>query len=170
MENCNRCLCCDAIIPEGSQSCPNCLVSVGVHYLPSASRIAELLQADMEGRVILLPTKAQEQRLLVEAALGIRLLDWQVAYIWGESSYLMPGRGTGKTLAYTIRLCLSHGRPLHMYPAGEHWGIVDEDHGKAYHRIFRDCVRDTYSKLRLIGGLKLRTIYFHPIDAQEVRR
>ena len=129
-------------------------------------RILELAVADAEGRVIILPTKAQEQRALVERALDTRLLDWQVAYIWGNSHYLMPGRATGKTFAYVIRLCLSEGEPLHMYPAGKHWGMCDVDCGLVYHRIFRDYVRDTYMKLKLYGGLNLRTIYFHPCEVE----
>jgi hypothetical protein len=132
-------------------------------------RLLELAEADAEGRVVILPTKAQEQRALVERALEIRLLDWQVAYIWGGSLYRMPGRATGKTLAYVIRLCLSEGEPLHMYPHGKHWGLCDEDYGVAYHRIFRDYVREAYRKFQLYGGLKLRPIYFSPADAKEVK-
>lgn len=171
MEDTNRCPCCGSSIPEGFIACPNCLVCVRSNdaRANSSNRIAELLNADIEGRVIILPTKAQEQRALVERALEIRLLDWQAAYIWGNSSYVMPGRATGKTLSHVIRLCLSEGEPLHMYPKGKHWGMVDEDQGIAYHRIYREYVRDTYFKLKLWGGLKLRTIYFHPDDAKEVK-
>lgn len=134
------------------------------------TRILELLDADAEGRVIILPTKAQEQRALVERALSIRLLDWQVAYIWGDSGYLMPGRGTGKTLAHVIRLCLSQGEPLHMYRQGKHYQLCDEYHGPEYPGIFREYVRDTYMKLQLYGGLELRTIYFSPAEAEAERR
>ena len=130
------------------------------------SRILELAEADAEGRVIILPTKAQEQRALVERALDIRLLDWQVAYIWGHSSYLMPGRATGKTLASVIRLCLSEGEPLHMYRKGKHWDLCDEYHGIEYFAIFRNYVMDIYKKLELHGGLKLRTIYFSPHEVE----
>lgn len=83
--------------------------------------------------------------------------------------YRMPGRGTGKTLAYVIRLCLSEGAPLHMYPGGTHWNVFDEDHGVAYHKVFRDNVRDVYMKLKLNGGLKLRTIYFSRDEVAPVR-
>lgn len=133
-------------------------------------RIQELAKADAEGRVVILPTKTEEQRALVERALDIRLLDWQVAYIWGNSSYVMPGRATGKTLAHVIRLCLSEGSPLHMYPKGKDWGLCDVDYGIAYHRIYREYVRDTLYKLKMGGGLKLRTIYFHPEEAKEEER
>lgn len=129
-------------------------------------RLVELAEADAEGRVIILPTKAQEQRALVERALEIRLLDWQVAYIWGNSQYLMPGRATGKTLAYVIRLCLSEGEPLHMYRQGKHCHLCDEHHGPEYLAIFRRYVRDAYRKLEMMGGLKLRTIYFSPAEAE----
>lgn len=130
----------------------------------SVSRLLEIAEADAEGRVIILPTKAQEQRALVERALGIRLLDWQVAYIWGKSLYQMPGRATGKTLANVIRLCLSEGDPLHMYPGGQHDFICDGNHGPEYSRTYRSYVRETYQKLQLYGGLKLRTIYFSPAE------
>ncbi len=131
-------------------------------------RILELLDADAQGRVIILPTKAQEQRALVERALNIRLFDWQVAYIWGDSYYLMPGRATGKTLASVIRLCLSEGEPLHMYRQGKDYQLCDEYHGPEYLDIFRKYVRETYHKLQMWGGLKLRTIYFSPAEAKEV--
>lgn len=136
-------------------------------------RMLELLEADSQGRVIILPTKAQEQRALVERALGIRLLDWQSAYIWGGSTYLMPGRATGKTLAYVIRLCLSEGEPLELYRTGKHWDLCDEYHGPEYFNIFHGYVRDAYKKLKMYGGLKLRTIYFSSAEARaarEVRR
>lgn len=131
-------------------------------------RILELLDADAQGRVIILPTKAQEQRALVERALNIRLFDWQVAYIWGGSKYLMPGRATGKTLANVIRVCLSQGEPLHMYVGGKHQWVCDGVHGPEYLKIYREYVRDTYRKLQLYGGLELRTIYFSPDEAKEV--
>ena len=134
----------------------------------SVSRLMEMAQADAEGRVIILPTKADEQRFLVERALKIKLLDWQVAYIWGDSGYLMPGRCTGKTLASVIRLCLSQGEPLHMYPGGKHDRVCDGYHGPEYFKIYRGYVRDTYRRFQFYGGLKLRTIYFSPTDAEEV--
>ena len=135
----------------------------------AVSRILELAQADAEGRVVILPTKADEQKILVQRALGIRLQDWQVAYIWGGSMYRMPGRATGKTLAYVIRLCLSEGEPIHLYRTGKDWGLCDEYNGPQYYHIFRDYVRDAYQKLQMYGGLKLRTIYFSPSDAKEAR-
>lgn len=135
----------------------------------SVSRLLELAQADAEGRVVILPTKTEEQRALVERALDIRLLDWQVAYIWGDSRYQMPGRATGKTAAFVIRLCLSQGEPLHMYRKGKDYQLCDEYHGPEYLEIFRKYVRDTYKKLQLYGGLKLRTIYFSPAEAKEVK-
>lgn len=134
-----------------------------------SSRLLELAEADAQGRVVILPTKAQEQRYLVERALGIRLLDWQVAHIWGGSSYLMPGRGTGKTLACVIRVCLSEGEPLHMYVGGKHQWVCDGHHGPEYIRIYREYVRDTYRKLELYGGLDLRTIYFSAVEAKGVK-
>ena len=134
----------------------------------AVSRLLELAQADAEGRVVILPSASQEQRLIVEHALSIKLLDWQVAFIWGDSHYRLPGRGTGKTLAYVIRFCLSEGTAVHLYPGGEHGGMCDEDHRIPYHSIFRDYVVDVYRKLQLQGGLKLRPIYFSELEAKEV--
>lgn len=135
----------------------------------SDTRLLELVEADAEGRIVILPTKAQEQIALVERALSIRLHDWQIAYIWGGSSYLMPGRATGKTLANVIRLCLSQGKPLHMYREGEDYQVCDEYHGPHYFDIYRMYVMDTYKKLQLYGGLKLRTIYFSYAESKEVK-
>ena len=134
----------------------------------AVSRLLELAQADSEGRVVILPTKAQEQRFLVERALKIKLLDWQVAYIWGNSGYLMPGRGTGKTLASIIRLCLSEGDPLHAYPGGKHFSFEDLNHYRQeyWYEHWR-TVHDIYRRLQVYGGLKLRTIYFHFADVRE---
>ena len=81
----------------------------------------------------------------------------------------MPGRATGKTLASVIRLCLSEGDPLHMYPGGDHARICDGNHGPEYFRIYRHYVMEAYKKLQLYGGLKLRTIYFSSSEAQEVK-
>lgn len=135
----------------------------------SVSRLLELAQADADGRVVILPTKAEEQRALVERALEIRLLDWQVAYIWGDSRYQMPGRGTGKTLANVIRVCLSQGEPLHMYVGGKHQWVCDGVQSLEYLKIYREYVRETYRKLQMWGGLELRTIYFSPAEAKEVK-
>ena len=135
----------------------------------AVSRLLELAEADAQGRVIILPTKAQEQRALVERALQIKLFDWQVAYIWGDSSYKMPGRATGKTLASVIRLCLSKGEPLHMYRGGQNERLCDVYHGPEYFHIFRSYVREAYLRLKLYGGLELRTIYFSPAEAEEVK-
>lgn len=132
-------------------------------------RSIELAEADAEGRVVILPTKAQEQRALVERALNITLLDWQVAYIWGNSQYLMPGRCTGKTLAFVIRLCLSEGEPLYMYRQGKDWNLCDTYQGPQYFDTFRSYVRDAYRVLKHYEGLKLRTIYFSPAEAREVK-
>ena len=75
-------------------------------------RVLQLIEADKQGRVVILPTSVQVQREGVERALDIKLYDWQVAFIWGDSNYLMPGRATGKTLATMIRLCVERGVPL----------------------------------------------------------
>lgn len=149
-------------VPEGEAT-----LQAGYSHYSAVQRLAYYEDAEEQGRIIILPDKVQEQRICVERALDIKLMDWQVAYIWGNSSYFIPGRATGKTLAYIIRLCLSEGEPLHMYPNGKHRNLCDTYQGQWYYEIFRSYVRDAYEKLKLQGGVKLRKIYFSSTQANE---
>lgn len=136
--------------------------------LTSNASVADLVERlawyeDMvdQRRFVVLPDEAEEQRFLVETALQIKLLPWQVAYIWGGVHRFPAGRCTGKTLAHVIRLCLSEGEALYMYPLGKHCQLCDEYHGPWYADIYRKYVQDVYFKLEAQGGLKLRKIYFN---------
>lgn len=113
-----------------------------------------------EKRRAALQARIMYERNCVETALQIKLFEWQVEYIWGNSPVLLPGRGSGKTLAYVIKLCLSEGRPLYMYPGGLDQCLCDADQGPRYYQLFRAYVRETYQKLKRYRGLKLRNIYF----------
>jgi hypothetical protein len=132
--------------------------------------IVELLEAHEQGRVVILPDRAEEQLFGVENALGVILHRWQVAYIWGNSQYLMPGRATGKTFAQIIKLCLSEGcpiimaanRPLNM----DGLGVVIPESYERYH-WFRASVQNIYRKLQMYDVPGLRKIYFSDAEAKE---
>lgn len=129
--------------------------------------IVELLEAYEKGRLVLIPERVDEQRFGVENALDIRLYDWQSAYIWGNSRYLMPGRSTGKTLAQIIKLCVSEGCPLvlptNRKPNLDGIGIPESF---SNYRWFRDSVLNVYKKLELYQVPGLRKIYFSDKEAQ----
>lgn len=131
-------------------------------------RLVELMEADEQGRVIILPSKADEQRQAVERALEVKLFDWQVAYIWGDSHYLMPGRGTGKTFAQIIKLCLSEGCPITL--RGDRPTITDGlgiSMPFENYLWFRSEVMRIYQKLVMYQVPGLRKIYFSRPEAQD---
>lgn len=119
------------------------------------SELSELTRCKEEGRLIILPSKGEEIIRIVEFALRIKLYDWQKAYILGVSNYEMPGRASGKTTAYMVKLCLSEGETIDLTKLGEY---IDEVHGSAYLEWFRHELFRVYRSLREVGGLKLRTI------------
>lgn len=131
-------------------------------------RLVELMKADEEGRIVVLPTKVDEQRFCIERALNIRLFDWQVAYIWGNSSYMMPGRATGKTLAQIIKLCVSKGCPI-ILPVTRVPNLDGFEFTGYYHeyRMFRQQVESIYRSLEIYQVPGLRKIYFSDKEARE---
>lgn len=130
-------------------------------------RLVELMEADEEGRIVVLPTKVDEQKFCVERALNIRLFDWQVAYIWGNSSYMMPGRATGKTLAQIIKMCVSKGCPIilpvNRVPNLDGLGFTEYCH---QYSVFRQEVMAAYRTLELCQVPGLRKIYFSDEEAR----
>ena len=117
----------------------------------------------LKDRGVIAPvSKEIVERLCVEEALGIHLYDWQVDYIWNGSSYVPFERGSGRTLAYIIKLCLSEGDPLHIYWWGRHRYMCDEHATPEYFRFFQLLVVDVYMKLRIVPELNVRRIYFAP--------
>lgn len=132
--------------------------------------IVELLEAYEKGRLVLIPDRAEEQWFGVERALDVKLYDWQVAYIWGKSSYLMPGRATGKTFAQIIKLCVSEGcpiifavnRPVNLDGLG-----IDIPESYERYRWFRSSVENIYRKLQMYEVPGLRKIYFSDAEAKE---
>lgn len=129
-------------------------------------RILELMQADEEGRVIILPDSAEEQLFGVQNALGIRLYGWQIAYIWGKSHYLMPGRATGKTFAQIIKLCVSEGCPI-ILPINRQPNVDGLGTPESYenYRWFRSEVERIYRRLEAYEVPGLRKIYFSDKEA-----
>ena len=133
-------------------------------------RLVELMEADEQGRVVILPTRAEEQRFVVERALDLRLTDWQAAYIWGNSHYLMPGRATGKTLAQIIKLCVSDGCPIVLAanrPVNMDGLEINIPEAYERYRWFRSSVENIYRKLQMYDVPKLRKIYFSDAEAKE---
>ncbi len=120
--------------------------------------VTKIALAKETGRLIILPTKSEEIIRIVELALRIKLYDWQKAYITGAADYIMPGRVSGKTTAHIVRICISEGPHINMWK--DVGGVIDEQHGSHYKEFFIRETREIYHKLREIGGLKLREIYF----------
>lgn len=106
----------------------------------------------------------------VEQALGLKLYDWQKAFIFYNKpyNYYVSGyRGTGKTLAHCLRLCLSEGEPIvatltpPVIAKNEFLQYLGED-GSTIHRskFFIDELRKVYNKLLEAGNIDLREITF----------
>jgi hypothetical protein len=64
----------------------------------------------------------------IERALNFKFYDWQVNYILDIPMVLdmkNTGRGTGKTLAYVIKLLFLHDRPIKAYDDEDLWRHSD---------------------------------------------
>lgn len=64
----------------------------------------------------------------IEIAFGIKLYDWQKAYLLDEpilSGMRMTGRCTGKTFAYILKKLLSTDEPLIISPYIREFSICD---------------------------------------------
>jgi hypothetical protein len=128
----------------------------------SLNRLDEILRAEKDGRLIILPCRNDEIIHAIEISLRIKLNDWQKAYIFGSSSYLMPGRMTGRTTAYMLRLILSSEEtPIYLFRQRILREVCDEDHGPIYYDWFKQQLKDIYWILsNPCLKLKLRKIYF----------
>lgn len=106
----------------------------------------------------------------VEQALGLKLYDWQKAFIFYNKpyNYYVSGcRGTGKTLAHCLRLCLSEGEPIiaALTPPtrakNEFLRYLGEDGCSIYRsQFFINELRQVYNKLLAAGNIDLREITF----------
>ena len=106
----------------------------------------------------------------VEQALGLKLYDWQKAFIFYDKPYgfeVSYARRTGKTLAHCLRLCLSEGEPIvaaltpPVIAKNEFLQYLGED-GSTIHRskFFIDELWQVYNKLLAAGNIDLREITF----------
>lgn len=106
----------------------------------------------------------------VEQALGLKLYDWKKAFIFYNKpyNYYVSGcRGTGKTLAHCLRLCLSEGEPIiaALTPPtrakNEFLRYLGEDGCSIYRsQFFINELRQVYNKLLAAGNIDLREITF----------
>lgn len=106
----------------------------------------------------------------VEQALGLKLYDWQKAFIFHDKPYgleVSAYRRTGKTLAHCLRLCLSEGEPIiaTLSPSvgmgNEFLLYLGEDGcSKSRSKFFIDDLQRVYNKLREAGNIDLREITF----------
>lgn len=136
----------------------------------SASRMIEILEAEKDGRCILLPHRNDELFTAVEVGLGYKLHPWQKAYILGASDYKMPGRCCGRTTAHILRLILNDGPAIHLYRWEELRASCDEYHGNHYYNTFKGILYDIYYKLSNPAlCLKLREVYFNKQEASYQR-
>jgi hypothetical protein len=108
----------------------------------------------------------------IEHALGEVLTENQKKLITGKIMEMPPGRQTGRTVAYLIRLAISEGRPLHLYVGGEDFVMVpdhDPIEGMTYNSIKRriGILKGLYGKLSAEPGIALRKIYFSKEEAEE---
>ena len=97
----------------------------------------------------------------VEEILNIKLFDAQRKYLLGEGDYWYGGRGSGKTVAYCIKLALSEGDPLNI---GKPQQFCDNDYGlednkNRYSQWFRNMFLDIWHSLK-DAGLSVREVKF----------
>ncbi len=110
----------------------------------------------------------------IEKALGIKLYDWQIKFIFGHQDFMNPARACGKTLAHCIRICIEHKKPpltLNIWKIQDDISVEKYEGAQAEmfmrqeaykHWLFHE-LRSTYQKL-CTQKIKLRKIIF------EVRR
>ncbi|MGE4272078.1 MAG: hypothetical protein AB7E31_04310 [Desulfitobacterium sp.] len=130
---------------------------------------AEMVEARNNNRLVLLPSKAYEIIRIIEKAMKFKLYDWQKAYILGVTNYVQPGRVSGKTTAYMLRLCLSEGEPIDLTNHETLLYYLDGSHDTNYLNWFRYHLQDIYLELQMIGGLRLRHIIFNR-KRRDIRR
>lgn len=124
-------------------------------------RLSDIIKAEKEGRVLIMPSRNDEIIHSIEVGLGFKLHDWQKAYIFGLTEYKMPGRAGGRTTAHILKVLLSEGEPIRMYERRISELICDEYHGQQYYEWYRRTMREIYQCLSNPQlDLKLRKVYF----------
>jgi hypothetical protein len=100
----------------------------------------------------------------VGRALNIKLYEWQVNYILDIPMVLdmrITGRGTGKTLAYIIKLLFSNETPIEAYDMKLMWILCDDCHcGLYYAKWFCGYLLDVH-KCLTSAGIKPRPVFLN---------
>lgn len=108
----------------------------------------------------------------INRALGVKLYDWQIAFIFEGRPYsaeIGNGRCNGKTLAHVLRACLKTDvnipEPIIIRRSYQTDTFVFEWAGEDAKpimraRFFIHELRDIYNRLQGIRGIKLRDIRF----------
>jgi hypothetical protein len=115
----------------------------------------------------------------VEHVLTLKLKDWQINYILGIPMVLdmkITGRGTGKTLAYILKLLFLEDTPIKAYDINEICKISDsycvcsrmDDPDIHYNIWFRDYLREIYNLLT-DNGLITRPVFLTETDYRVYR-
>lgn len=116
----------------------------------------------------------------VEKALNIKLYEWQINYILDIPMVLdmrITGRGTGKTLAYIIKLLFADDYPIKSYDMSDIYGIADNYHDDTslypsfdnhYTRWFKGYLTDIY-KCLTSAGIKTRPIFYSKQEYDEFK-
>lgn len=91
----------------------------------------------------------------VEGALGFKLHDWQLDYIFDRPCNIPEGRRVGFTTAYILKLIISEGKPIRLDKPGTLVDICDEDNGVWYYRWFEHEFSDIYY---MVSHTKLKRI------------
>lgn len=110
-------------------------------------------------RQLILKSKKRIIIRKIEKAMGFRLTEWQIRYIFDDACERSFARGTGRTTAYIIRFCLSKGEPLIVTLPYVQKEYLDEIHTPAYRVFYGKMLKDIYERLKK-QRLKMRSITF----------
>lgn len=116
----------------------------------------------------------------IQKALNIELYNWQVNYILDIPMILdlsISGRGTGKTLAYVIKLLFCDKKPIRIYDINDIFALADEYHNpnrnrhcyNPYNRFFADYLFNIYRKLT-DAGIKTRPVFINIGEYKEYKK
>ena len=103
----------------------------------------------------------------IELALGLKFKEWQINYMLDIPMVLdmkITGRGTGKTLVYTIKMLFSDDIPIRVYKSKEianisDWFCMGDQINPHYVKWYRDYLIETYGLL-IQKGMTPRQLVF----------
>ena len=90
-----------------------------------------------------------EDLRVIEKVLDITLFEAVRKYLLKDGAYHIGGRGSGRTLAYSILLSLSEGEPITNANFNEKYGEIPNN--RISNRYFLDIFLDVYHKLKDAG-------------------